>query len=544
MKSVIKGISGNIVDVLNSRIYPGTVEVRDGRIASVTKERKKYGTFILPGLVDSHVHIESSMLVPSEFARLAVRHGTVAIVSDPHEIANVLGMEGVNYMIDNGRTVPFWFYFGAPSCVPATPFETSGARIGTEEVDRLLKRSDIKYLSEMMNFPGVLNSDPEVMAKIGLARKYGKPIDGHAPGLRGQALEKYIAAGISTDHETLEREEALEKLKLGMKILIREGSAAKSLDAFAGLIEDYPDQCLFCSDDKHPDDLALGHINELVKRALEIGIDRMKVLRCACVNPVRHYGLEVGLLQEGDSADFIEVDDLESFHVLRTFIQGRPVAERGKALIPQVAPKTINNFQARRKQLSDFSVKKAGERMEVIEAFDGQLFTNRLSVAPRIADGRVVSDTGQDILKIAVVNRYQDAPPAIGFIRGFGLKKGAIASSVAHDSHNIIAVGVTDEAICEAVNLIIEHQGGVAVVDDNEKGLLPLPVAGIMTAQDGFEAARLYSELDKLAKQLGSKLHAPFMTLSFMALLVIPRIKLSDKGLFDGERFRFINLFG
>jgi adenine deaminase len=536
-------ISGNIVDVLDSTVYPGTLEIRNGRIARIAKDKKGYETFILPGLVDSHIHIESSMLVPSEFARLAVIHGTVAVVSDPHEVANVLGIDGMNYMIKNGKAVPFKFYFGAPSCVPATPFETSGAEIGAKQIDRLLKRKDINYLSEMMNFPGVLNDDPGVMAKIRLAKKYGKPIDGHAPGMRGKDMEKYVAAGISTDHEALGKEEALEKLKLGMKIIIREGSAAKDFDTFIGLVEDYPDQCMFCSDDRHPDDLVLGHINELVKRALRLGIDRMKVLRCACVNPVRHYGLEVGLLQEGCHADFIEVDNLTDFDVLRTFINGELVAERGKTLLPRVAAGVVNKFKARKKQVSDFFLRKTGERIRVIGAVDGQLVTNRLGMAPKVSDGNVVSDTERDLLKMAVVNRYQDAQPAVGFATGFGLKKGAIASSVAHDSHNIIAVGATDGAICQAVNLVIEHQGGMVVVSDDVRRILPLPVAGIMSNEDGFQVARQYSEIDRLAKQLGSSLKAPFMTLSFMALPVIPKLKLSDKGLFDGEKFELISLF-
>jgi adenine deaminase len=483
------------------------------------------------------------MLVPSEFARLAVIHGTVATVSDPHEIGNVLGIDGVNYMIDNGNTVPFKFYFGVPSCVPATPFETSGAYIGVQQIDDLLKNSEIKYLGEMMNFPGVLNDDPDVMAKIGLAKQYGKPIDGHAPSLRDKDLEKYIAAGISTDHECMEKEEALEKLKLGMKIIIREGSAAKNFDALIDVVENHYDQCMFCSDDKHPDDLVLGHINELVKRALKLGINKMKVLKCACVNPALHFGLEVGLLQKGDSADFIEIDSFEHFNILRTYVNGELVAENGKTLLPKSKANIINYFKAKEIQASDFSIKKAGERIEVIEAIDGQLITNRLHVVPKVSNGRVISDRERDILKIVVLNRYQDSPPAIGFVKNFGLQKGALASSVAHDSHNVIAVGVTDDAICQAVNLIVEHHGGMAVVYDDVKNILPLPVAGIMTNHDGFKVARLYSDLDNSVKKLGSNLEAPFMTLSFMALPVIPKIKLTDKGLFDGEKFEFIGLF-
>jgi len=544
MKNSVKRVSGNIVDVLHSTIYPGTLEICDGRIRDIVKDhQKRYETFLIPGFVDSHVHVESSMLIPSEFARLAVIHGTVATVSDPHEIGNVLGIEGVEYMIENGKTVPFKFYFGAPSCVPATRFETSGAEIGAEHIEELFKTHEIKFLSEVMNIPGVLNDDPVLMAKIRLAKGYGKRIDGHAPGLRGKALEKYIRAGISTDHESLEKEEAIEKLKLGMKIHIREGSAARNFDALSCLIEEYPDDCMLCSDDKHPDDLALGHINELVKRALHSGLDRMKVLRCACVNPVLYYGLEVGLLQKSDFADFVEIDNFQDVNILRTYINGEVVAENGKPLLPKISATIVNNFKAREKEVADFFVKKAGERLNVIEAIDGQLITNRLHAIPSVSHGHVVSDPERDLLKIVVVNRYHDAPPAIGFVRNFGLKKGAMASSVAHDSHNIIAVGVTDEAICQAVNLMIEHQGGLSVVSDDVQEILPLPIAGIMTNEDGFNVARQYSKLDKLAKRLGSTLKAPFMTLSFMALLVIPKIKLSDKGLFDGEKFELINLF-
>lgn len=536
-------ISGNIVDVLNSRIYPGTLVISDGRIVNILKKEKSYNTFIIPGLIDSHVHIESSMLIPSEFARLAVRHGTVATVSDPHEIANVLGIAGVDYIIENGKTVLFKFYFGAPSCVPATHFETSGAGINAEQIEELLKNKEIKFLSEVMNFPWVIFDDPVVMTKIQLAKKYGKKIDGHAPGIRGRDLQKYIGAGVTTDHETFEKEEALEKLRSGMKILIREGSAARNFDTLIDLINDYPDDCMFCSDDKHPDDLVNGHINELVKRALNMGFDKIKVLRCACVNPVKHYGLEVGLLQKGDYADFVVIDNLENFNILQTYINGILVAENGGTFIPKVLAGTINNFRLHTKNMSEFSVEKGGERINVIGAIDGQLITNRICAIPKVFNNNVISDTENDLLKISVVNRYEDVPPAVAFVKNFGLKKGAIASSIAHDSHNIVAVGVTDEDICEAVNLIIENKGGLSIVYDNTQEVLPLPIAGIMTNEDGFKVAKRYFLLDKLAKEIGSNLKAPFMTLSFMALLVIPEIKLSDKGLFDGKRFEFINLF-
>lgn len=539
----IKEISGNIVDLQNSSIYPGTLYISDSRIREITRDKDNYDTFIVPGLVDAHVHIESSMLVPSEFARLAVVHGTVAAVSDPHEIANVLGTGGVDYMIDNSRNVPFKFYFGAPSCVPATDFETSGAVIGADEVERLLKRDEIKYLSEVMNFPGVISKDPVLTAKIASAKKYNKQVDGHAPGLRGEALKQYIRAGITTDHESLSYEEAKEKLSLGMKILIREGSAARNLDELIGLIRHSPDQCMFCSDDKHADDLLKGHIDLHVRTALKRGYNIFDVLRCASLNPVRHYGLGVGLLQQGDYADFLVIDDLADFKILKTCINGEIVAEQGKCLIEKASSDVINRFAAHKKSPNDFQVKKSGDMINVIEVTDGLLTTGRTKELPSLNDGFVISDVSRDILKLAVVNRYIDARPSVAFVRNFGLKKGAIASSVAHDSHNVVAVGVTDEDISRAVNLVIENRGGLSVVCDSHEDALALPVAGLMSDEDGYEVAGKYAVVDRLARELGSGLRAPFMTLSFMALLVIPSLKLSDKGLFDAERFEFIGLF-
>ncbi len=536
-------ISANIVDVVNSEIYPGTIEVRGGRIVSVHRDGGKYPTFVLPGFVDAHVHIESSMLVPSEFARLAVVHGTVGAVSDPHEIANVLGMEGMGFMLANSSLSPFRFCFGAPSCVPATTFETGGGRLGADEVGRLLARDDVKYLSEMMNFPGVLNGDPEVLAKLREARDLGKPVDGHAPGLRGEPLRKYMSAGISTDHETFQYEEGEEKLSLGMRLIIREGSAAKNFDVLSPLIETFPDRCMFCSDDKHPDDLVSGHINELVKRGLRMGIDLMTLLRCASVNPVRHYGLDAGLLRVGDRADFIEVGSLQRLDILRTYLAGEVVAENGVPLLPPVAVSPVNYFDARKKSPYDFAVRSGTRTVHIIEAIDNQVITGRTTGVVESRENNLVSDPHKDILKLAVVNRYGDFPPSLGFVKNFGLKKGAIATSVAHDSHNVVAVGVTDEDICEAVNLIIEAKGGLAVVSDRGRDVLPFPVAGLMSDREGGETAKAYSRLDHRAKQLGSFLNAPFMTLSFMALLVIPSLKLSDKGLFDGDEFRFIDLF-
>jgi adenine deaminase len=542
MKTNNFSLSGNIIDLENERIYQGTVFVENGHINRILEEPVKSKQYILPGLIDAHVHIESSMLIPSEFARLAVVHGTVATVSDPHEIANVLGLAGVDYMIENGNKVPFKFNFGAPSCVPATTFETAGAALGPAEIDVLLQRDDIKYLSEMMNYPGVLFNDPMVMEKIALAKKYNKPIDGHAPGVRGKDAETYIKAGITTDHECFTLEEALEKLQHGMKIQIREGSAAKNFEALIPLMETHPDMVLFCSDDKHPDDLVRGHINLLVKKAIQMGYDPLKVLKSCIVNPIKHYSLDVGLLRSGDPADFIIVDNLQDFNVLKTYINGVLVAENGQTLIESVAADTPNQFMAEAIAADDLSLPSSGKQIRVIEALEGQLITRTIVSDPKLINGKMVSDTQNDILKLVVYNRYEKAKPSIAFIKNFGLTKGAIASTVAHDSHNIIAVGADDESLARAINLLVESKGGVSVTDGEKDHVLPLPVAGLMTPADGYVAAKAYETIDAMAKKLGSSLHAPYMTLSFMALLVIPQLKLSDKGLFDGGSFSFVEL--
>jgi adenine deaminase len=538
-------IKANVVDIPNERIYVAELEVENGLIKNIREAGEVNDAFhyLLPGFVDSHVHIESSMLLPGEFARLAVVHGTVATVSDPHEIANVCGIEGVNYMIDNGKKVPFKFNFGAPSCVPATIFETAGDELNASDVEALLQRDEIKYLSEMMNFPGVLFKDEEVMKKIAAAHKLNKPVDGHAPGLRGAEAEQYISAGISTDHECFTAEEALDKLKYGMKILIREGSAAKNFEALVHLLHDHSSEMMFCSDDKHPDSLVEGHINMLCKRAVAKGVNVFKVLCAACINPVLHYKLNVGMLRVGDPADFILTKDLVDFNIAATYINGVQVAENGVSKIVHHNTSVINRFNCTPKEPADFAVTSTNEAVLVIEALDGQLITNKLSIPAAVLKngGSVLqSNTTEDILKIAVINRYENAVVKTAWIKNFGFKTGAIASSVAHDSHNIIAVGVDDESLCKAVNLVINEKGGISCVDNNDSIVLGLPIAGLISNLDGYEVARQYIAIDKMAKSLGSKLSAPFMTLSFMALLVIPQLKLSDKGLFDGEKFSLL----
>jgi adenine deaminase len=534
-------IAGNIVDVLHRTIFPGTIYIQDGQIQTIVQDQGQYSQYILPGFIDAHVHIESSMLVPTEFARLATVHGTVATVSDPHEIANVLGLAGVEFMIDNAAQTPLKIAFGFPACVPATEFETAGAKLTVNDL-RQLFADGISYLSEVMNVPGVLADSPDMMDKIHLAQSLGLPIDGHAPGLSGTGLRKY-AAEITTDHECSTLSEAVEKLALGMKIQIREGSAAKNFAALHSLIDSHAADCMFCSDDKHPDDLVTGHINLLVKRAVALGHDVMNILQIACVNPVKHYNLDVGLLQVGDSADLIVVDNLQDFTVLATYCQGILTAKTGSTLLPFVPVKPINKFITTSKTPGDFAITAKGATVRVITVTDGQLITGEKCVPARIENGEVIADLNADILKITVVNRYQDTPPTVALVQNFGLKRGAIASSVAHDSHNIVAVGTSDTEICAAVNAVISHQGGIAVAEDNVVHVLPLPVAGLMSDSDGYEVAKQYAELDNWAKQLGSKLTAPFMTLSFMALLVIPDLKLSDRGLFSGKEFRFVWLW-
>ena len=543
----------NLVDIPAGTVRPASVSISGGRIDKIDfleEELPADAPYMLPGFIDAHVHIESSMLVPSEFARLAVVHGTVATVSDPHEIANVLGAEGVEFMLDNAAGVPFHFFFGAPSCVPATSFETAGAALDSAAVGALLKRDDILYLSEMMNFPGVLSGDEEVMAKIELARAQGKPVDGHAPGLGGEDARRYVEAGtpgavtISTDHECFTEAEARDKLAAGMKIIIREGSAARNFDALIGLLKDYPDRMMFCSDDKHPDSLEEGHINQLVTRALARGVPLYNALKAACINPVLHYGLPVGLTRPGDPADFILVKDLTGFKVLGTWIGGVEVARYGTTQIRSVPVTVVNNFHCSPKREEDFRVKAPDRSVEalVIDAVDGELVTGKSTFRPRVVGGFLESDVANDVLKIAVVNRYSDAPPAIAFIRNFGIRGGAIASSVAHDSHNIIVVGSDDKTMAHAVNLIVGEQGGISTATPVSGIVLPLPVAGLMSTADGYEVADRYRAIDRQAKGMGSRLGAPFMTLSFMALLVIPHLKLSDQGLFDGDAFGFTAL--
>ena len=543
MKNSAFQVSGQIVDVVNSRIFKGTVFVENGKIVNVIEEENDSNQLIMPGFVDSHIHIESSLLVPTEFARLAVVHGTVATVSDPHEIANVLGIEGVKYMIATGKKSPLKFYFGAPSCVPATSFETAGAVLDSKAVDELLSMDDIKYLGEMMNYPGVIFNDNEVVEKINSAKRHNKPVDGHAPLLSGDDLVRYCNSGITTDHECSSLHEAREKIALGMTMQIREGSAAKNFGALIPLIEESPENIMFCSDDMHPHELVNGHINRLVKKSISLGYNILDILKTATMTPIKHYNLEVGLLQKNDPADFIVVDNFIDFNILKTYIDGKLVAENNKSLIEETEIDAINNFKTENVDVDDFKVYDEGKNVKIINVISGELLTEKSIGRPKSVNDNLVSDVENDILKIAVVNRYEKKKIALGFIKNFGLKKGAIASSVAHDSHNIVVVGCSDEEMANAANMIINAKGGLVAWCHEKNICIPLPVAGLMTNADGHKIAADYQALVSLSKEFGSTLSDPFMTMGFMSLLVIPKLKLSDKGLFDCEKFELTTLF-
>jgi len=539
-------ITGNIVLIPERKIKPGKIIVEAGKISDIIFDENKYDNFILPGFIDSHVHIESSMMVPENFGKIAMQNGTIAVVTDPHEIANVLGIEGVDFMMSSADNTDLKIFFGAPSCVPATGFETSGATLSAAEISKILNREKTVCLSEMMNFPGVIFNDKEVWEKLTVAKKMNLPIDGHAPGLMGEDLNKYVAGGISTDHECSTIEEALEKIALGMKILIREGSAARNFEALYPLISSHPENVMLCTDDSHPDELLeKGHINKIVKIGIKKGIDVFKLLTAACINPIKHYNLPVGQLNKGDFADFIVVNNLSDFEVRSTYINGKKIKlEKDTSKREAIH---INNFHARKISTADIliSSEKESEKIHIINAFDGDLLTKISTRILKCNDGILMSDSEYDILKMVVLNRYKEGvKPAVAFIKGFGIKNGAIASTIAHDSHNIIAVGSDDVLIAEAINRIVETRGGIVAVDDTGKfEILPLPVAGLLTTDPVEIVAEKYKTLNQFVKKMGSAMRAPFMTLSFMALLVIPEIKLSDKGLFDGNKFVFIDLF-
>ena len=536
----LKQTSGTVVDIVNRRLFGARIEVNPkGLITAIAPQTNPENGYILPGFVDAHVHVESSMLCPTAFARAAVCHGTLAAVTDPHEIANVLGLAGLEFMLAESARTPFHFAVGAPSCVPATPFDSAGAVLNADVVAALLARPEVSHLSEMMNVPGVLMGDIEVQTKLAAAWKKGKPIDGHAPGLRGTELAHYLQAGISTDHECLCIEEALEKAAAGMHILLRQGSAARNFMELLPVLKKYPEKCMFCADDMHPDALLQGYIDQLVQTAVTAGHDLFDVLRAASLNPVRHYGLGMGLLQVGDRADWIEVEDLQAFRLRRSVLAGRVVAEAGRARLEIRHPlNRPNHFQLKPVRAEQFRIPAQSGHCRAIGIRDGELVTDEIICSPKIVNKEVVAAPEEDLLKLAVFNRYTREPsPALTLVRGLGLKQGALAASVAHDSHHLICAGSDDVLMARAANAVIAQGGGLASVSgQGETSVMPLPVAGLMTTCTCEQAAEQYRLVTEMARDCGCRLQAPFMVLAFLALPVIPALKLTDKGLFDATR--------
>jgi adenine deaminase len=523
-------IHGKLVDIHKRKIFPATVTVEKGVITAIERNSHRGELFILPGFVDAHIHIESSLLPPSEFARLAVRHGTVATVSDPHEIGNICGISGVEWMLDNALEVPFKFSFAAPSSLPA------------KEVQELLIRPDVALLGQIDKGWKVLEKDPELMEKIAYAQRVRKPIDGYAPRLFGEDVKGYLAAGITTDSSCTTLSEAREKRTLGLKILVVEGSASKNFETLLPLLGQDPEGCMLCSDHLHAKDLLRGHMNLIIKRALEKGFDLFEILRIATKNPIEHYKLDVGMLRVGDPADLILVEDLTSLRVLETYIDGACVFKE-ETLMPKIEVTKINRFNARMTKPEDFAIQPQEGELNVIELADNQMLTKCSSFIPKIEGGLVTTDVARDLLKIALVNRYNKAPPVVGFLHGFGLKRGAIATTISHDEHHILAVGTTDEDLASAINVLIAEKGGIALAHQGKIDLLPLPIAGLMSALEAQEVATHYENLQEGAKALGCPLKAPFMTLSFLTHQSLPSLRMSPEGLYDVRSTSNISLF-
>ena len=552
----MENVKGHIVDVVRREIYDGEIIVREGQIADVRRcelpEGGKPWPYIMPGFIDAHVHIESSMMVPHKFARIAVSHGTIGVIADPHEIGNVLGVEGVDYMIRSGHESLFNFCFGAPSCVPAVggDIETCGKVIDVKDTEALMAREDIGFLGEMMNYVGVLANDKEVMAKIKAALHHGKPVDGHAPGLTGQERYQYAAAGVTTDHECSTLEEGRSCINAGMKVIIREGSAAKDYQLLSPLITESPNMVMFCTDDCHPDDFVRGHINLIVKRALADGYDLWDVLQAACVNAQKHYNRNWGLLQVGDPATFITVDNISPhFRVETTVINGEEAFNYNSNLPSHHDSQDHvldfnfpNNFVAAPITAADIAFDiKSGDTVHVIHASDGSLLTDHEEVK---VSGNPLFDSQYpwtEVQKIVVYNRYvPGAKPIVGLVRGFNVKSGAMAGSVAHDCHNIVAIGSNDEYLVRAINRIVEMRGGQVVVTPHEMLDIPLPIAGLMAPMGGHEIAFRTLCIQEKVREIGCQMKSPFITMAFMCLPVIPDIKITDRHLMDTRTFKVI----
>jgi adenine deaminase len=532
-------VEGQLVDVVNGKVVPSGVVMEGGKFTEIVTLAEAPNRYLLPGFIDSHIHIESSQLCPSRFAEASVPHGTTAVVSDPHEIANVLGVKGIDLMLEDASNVPLRIFLTAPSCVPATQYERSGATIGVAEIESMLKDPRFVGLGEVMDVQGVLRDDPGIIAKIKAAKAFWKGIDGHCPGLVGNDLVKYINAGMRTDHESITADEAEEKYFLGMWIQVREGSASRDLRSLMPFAKTH--ECMLVSDDLRAKDLVNGHLDVLLRKAVALGMPPMHAIRAVTAWPAWHYNLPGGSVAVGRTADLVVVDDLRNFNVRQVFIAGRLVAEDGVPLF--LAEPRTNGLGILPRGLvgEDMLLPAKGEKVsvKVIEAFPDRIESGSLITELPVRDGRVRAMPDQDVLHIALVNRYVDERPVLGFIKGFGLKRGAMATSVAHDSHHLLAVGASPDDMAKAIN-VVSRSGGFAVCEENEVSTLPLEVAGLMSTSPARVVAQIENDLVELLVGMGCRLPAPFMTLSFQSLLVVPELKIGDRGLFDTRRMEVV----
>lgn len=535
-------IKGNILNVFTDEIYPGEIKINNGIIESIREVDQYFPDIIVPGFIDSHIHIESSRLTPSRFAEVALRHGTTAVVCDPHEIGNVMGLEGIEYMVNDAKYAPLKFFFTAPSCVPATNYETNGATISADIIDSLLRRDEFVALSEVMNYTGVVNGDKDLIDKINVAKKYNKKIDGHAPLLTGPDLQKYVKYGISTEHECVTKAEALEKKRLGLKIMIREGSESHMLEKLVNTPTDF-----IVTDDLEPDDLVKGHMNIRLRKAVDLGMDPFEAIRKVTLNPAEHYGLNCGSISPGKSADLVFIDNLDDFRVKRVVVNGNTIFKKQKLLYRAKPLPLDSTLHINHKNAEDFDLKannpnKKSANVNVIRVIPESIVTKKSTAKLTIDRGKIIPSVFEDILKISVVERYGGNTISNAFISGFGLKNGAIASSVSHDSHNLIVIGTNSEYMAEATNKIIDNNGGIVAISNQEQIELPLPIAGLMSDRSVLEVAKQTEALNDLVNRMGCPLENPFTIMSFMALPVVDEIKITNKGLFDVSENKFIDV--
>lgn len=535
-------IKGNILNVFTDEIYPGEIKIEHGIIESIKEVNADFNDIIVPGFIDAHIHIESSMLTPSRFAEIALRHGTTSVIADPHEIANVMGMDGIDYMIDDAKKTPLKYYFTAPSCVPATKFEKSGATISPNIIDNLLSRPEFVALGEVMDYNAVISNEKSILEKIKIAKKYHKPIDGHAPLLSGKNLQKYVKHGVITDHESTTKKEVAEKKRMGMKIMIREGSESKMLEKLI-----YSNCDFIVSADLKPEDLINGHLDKCLRKAVDYGMDPYEAIKLVTINPAEHYNLNAGSISPGKSADLVFIDNLRDFTVKRVVINGNTIFKKQKLLF-RANPRPIDTtLHVSLTKPEDFDLKAQNPAhksatVNLINVSDNTIITKQSSAKLSIQKKTIIPSVFEDILKISVVDRYGGNTISNGFVKGFGIKNGAIASSVSHDSHNIIVVGTNSEYMSRATNHLIENKGGLAAISNQAKLDVTLPIAGLMSDKPAKVVANNSAKLNELVSNMGCELSSPFTSLSFMALPVVPEVKMTTNGLFNVNTHQFIDI--